>query len=75
MIAAQKLKPANLSQTERVVLSGNTFVHKDAIRALGATWSKPDNGWIISASAIVNRASFCQSVNRMGGVMVSLEEA
>lgn len=72
MIAAQ-LKPANLSQIDRVVLSGNTFAHKDAIRALGATWSKPDSGWIISASAIVNRANFCQAVNRMGGVMVSVE--
>lgn len=75
MIAAQKIKPANLSQIDRVVLSGNTFAYKDAIRALGATWSKPDNGWMISASAIVNRSNFCMAVNRMGGVMVSVEGA
>ena len=73
MIAAQKIKPANLSQVARVVLSGNTYAHRDAIRALGATWSKADNGWIVSVSAIVNRSNFCAAVSRMGGVMVSVE--
>jgi hypothetical protein len=65
------LSGSTVKSLDKVYLSGNTFAHKDAIKALGGKWDKDRKEWTVPAvTSMRGRGDFAHTLNRMRGVRV-----
>jgi hypothetical protein len=46
-----------MSKNQTIILTGNTFAHKDEIKAIGGKWDADRKAWIVEPGTMRERAN------------------
>jgi len=60
---------------ETWILSGDTYPHRDEIKAIGGTWDKARKAWIVRAGTMRQRAGQSATIHRLRQAGVKVEIA